>query len=135
MGGKMTVMIEKYSIHDIEAPTVITSEKQYDEYASALHKLVMKDDQTHEESQFIELLTTLIEKYDEEHNAIENAKPIEVLITLMKANNLRQKDLIPFIGTESAVSMIISGKRKLNVGQIEKLSKRFSVSPSVFFPA
>jgi HTH-type transcriptional regulator/antitoxin HigA len=51
----------------------------------------------------------------------------------MEANNLRQKDLIPFIGTESMVSMIIAGKRKLNVSQIDKLSKRFNVSAGVFF--
>jgi HTH-type transcriptional regulator/antitoxin HigA len=132
--GKMTVTaIEKYTIHDIEAPRVITSETQYDKYASALHALVMKGDHNAQERQFIELLTTLIEKYDHEHNAIENATPTEVLLTLMEANNLRQKDLIPFIGTESMVSMIIAGKRKLNVSQIDKLSKRFNVSAGVFF--
>jgi antitoxin component HigA of HigAB toxin-antitoxin module len=112
--GKMTVTaIEKYTIPDIEAPRVITSETQYDKYASALHDLVMKG--------------------DHEHNAIENAAPTEVLLTLMEANNLRQKDLVPFIGTESMVSMIIAGRRKLNVSQIDKLSKRFNVSAGVFF--
>jgi HTH-type transcriptional regulator/antitoxin HigA len=132
--GKMTVTaIEKYTIPDIEAPRVITSETQYDKYASALHDLVMKGDHNAQERQFIELLTTLIEKYDHEHNAIENAAPTEVLLTLMEANNLRQKDLVPFIGTESMVSMIIAGRRKLNVSQIDKLSKRFNVSAGVFF--
>jgi HTH-type transcriptional regulator/antitoxin HigA len=133
--GKMTATaIEKYTIHDIDAPRVITSETQYDKYASVLHDLVFtKNNHSEQERQFIELLTALIEKYDHEHNDIENATPTQVLLTLMEANNLRQRDLVPFIGTESMVSMIIAGKRKLNVSQIDKLSKRFNVSAGVFF--
>jgi HTH-type transcriptional regulator/antitoxin HigA len=130
----MTVAeIVKYSIHDIEAPRVISSEAQYDHYVSALERLVMQEEHTKDERQFIELLTTLIEKYDEEHNAIPNASPAEVLATLMEANNLKQKDLIPFIGNESVVSMILHGKRPLTTAHIEKLSKHFKVSPAVFF--
>ena len=133
-GGKMTVAeIEKYSIHDVEAPRVISSEAQYDHYVSALHRLVMQDEHTKDERQFIKLLATLIEKYDEEHTAIPNASPVEVLTTLMEANNLKQKDLIPYIGNESVVSMILNGKRPLTKSHIEKLSKHFKVSPAVFF--
>jgi HTH-type transcriptional regulator/antitoxin HigA len=52
---------------------------------------------------------------------------------LISANNLRQKDLAPLLGSESVVSEILSGKRELNKRQIEKLSTRFNVSPAVFF--
>jgi len=51
----------------------------------------------------------------------------------MEANNLRQKDLVPFLGSESMVSMVLSGSRELTKNHIEKLSKRFRVSPEIFF--
>jgi HTH-type transcriptional regulator / antitoxin HigA len=56
-----------------------------------------------------------------------------VLRTLMEANDLRQKDLAPIFGTESIVSEILHGKRGLNKMHIDKLSKRFNVSPAAFF--
>src|SRR5207244_4508687 len=68
-----------------------------------------------------------------EHHAIPSASPLEVLRELVKANNLRQKDLVPEFGTESIVSEVLNGKRELNKDHIEKLSKRFNVSPAVFF--
>src|SRR5260370_28388489 len=51
----------------------------------------------------------------------------------MDANNLRQKDLVPIFGSESIVSEVLHRKRDLNRAHIEKLSKRFHVSPAVFF--
>jgi len=51
----------------------------------------------------------------------------------MDANNLRQKDLAPMVGSESVVSEVLGGKRELNKHHIEKLSKQFGVSRAVFF--
>ena len=85
------------------------------------------------ERAFAELLTLLVDAYEEEHHAIPSASPLEVLRELVKANNLRQKDLVPEFGTESIVSEVLNGKRELNKDHIEKLSKRFNVSPAVFF--
>lgn len=78
-------------------------------------------------------MITLIEAYEEEHHSIPDASPLEVLRALMDANNLRQKDLVPVFGSESIVSEVLHKKRDLNKAHIEKLSKRFGVSPSVFF--
>jgi HTH-type transcriptional regulator / antitoxin HigA len=125
--------IEKYAIHDIDAPRVITSEAQYDKYANVLHSLVMAKTHTPETRHYIKLLIVLIEAWDNERHAIDNATPVEVVRTLMAANNLKQKDLAPIFGTESIVSEILKGKRKLNTDHIAKLSKRFKVSPAVFF--
>jgi len=118
---------------EIGAPKVIASEKQYEEYVSTLLELERHDNLTPAEENFAELLTLLIEVYEEKHYPIADASPIEVLRELMSANNLRQKDLAPLLGSESVVSEILSGKRELNKRQIEKLSKRFSVSPAAFF--
>jgi HTH-type transcriptional regulator/antitoxin HigA len=51
----------------------------------------------------------------------------------MRANGLRQKDLVDVFGTESIASEVLNGKRELNKEQIRRLSERFRVSPAVFF--
>jgi HTH-type transcriptional regulator/antitoxin HigA len=88
---------------------------------------------TSEEEKYAAVLMTLIEEYEEEHHAIPHASPLEILRVLMNANSLRQKDLASIFGSESIVSEVLRGKRELNKGQIERLSKRFRVSPAVFF--
>jgi HTH-type transcriptional regulator/antitoxin HigA len=93
----------------------------------------MEKNHTSETRHYIELLTVLIEAWDNTHHAIENATPVEVLQSLMAANNLKQKDLAAMLGTESIVSEVLKGKRKLTVEHIARLSKRFKVSPAVFF--
>ena len=128
----MIAVSEKYAL-GVNSPTLITSERQHEEYLSILDKLASKENPTREEEKYAEVLTALIEAYEEEHHSIPNASPVEVLRTLMDANDLRQKDLAPIFGSESIVSEVLHKKRDLNKTHIEKLSKRFHVSPAVFF--
>jgi HTH-type transcriptional regulator/antitoxin HigA len=79
-----------------------------------------------------ELLTLLIEDFEEKHYALKAASPVEVLNELMRANNLKQKDLLDVIGTASIVSEVLHGKRQLTTEHIRRLSRRFHVSPEVF---
>jgi HTH-type transcriptional regulator/antitoxin HigA len=125
--------IRRYTFGDIGAPRVITSEAQHDDYVSALLELERQKKLTLTERNFAELLTLLIEAYEEKHYPIRSAAPLEVLQELMTANDLRQKDLAPLFGSESIVSEVLSGKRWLNKRHIEKLSRRFKVSPELFF--
>jgi antitoxin component HigA of HigAB toxin-antitoxin module len=66
------------------------------------------------------------EAYQEELYPIRGASPAAVLEELLAANNFRQKDLAPLRGAESDMSEALERKR-------ERLSKRFGVSPAVFF--
>lgn len=128
----MIAVSEKYAL-EVGSPTPITSERQHEEYLSVLDKLASKNHPTSEEEKYAEVLVTLIEAYEEEHHSIPDAGPVEVLRALMGANNLRQKDLVPIFGSESIVSEVLHKKRGLNKTHIEKLSKRFRVSPAAFF--
>ena len=128
----MIEVAEKYLL-DVASPTPITSQRQHEEYLSVLEKLTQKARPTSQEERYAELLITLIEAYEEEHHPVPDASPVEVLKALMDGNGLRQKDLAPLFGSESIVSEVLSGKRELNRGQIGKLSKRFGISPAVFF--
>jgi len=98
-----------------------------------LDKLASKDHPTSEEEKYAEVLMTLIEAYEEERYSIPDASPLEVLRALMGAHDLRQKDLVLIFGSESIVSEVLHKKRCLNKTHIQKLSKRFHVSPAVFF--
>jgi HTH-type transcriptional regulator / antitoxin HigA len=128
----MIAVSEKYAL-EVGSPTPITSERQHEEYLAVLGKLAGKDHSTRDEEKYAEVLMTLIEAYEEEHHAIPDASPIEVLRALMDGNGLCQKDLAVIFGSESIVSEVMHGKRALNKTHIEKLSKRFHVSPAVFF--
>ncbi len=128
----MIVVPEKYAL-EVSSPAPITSERQHEEYLAVLDKLASKDNPTDEEEKYAEVLLALIESYEEKHHSIPDASPVEVLRALMDANDLRQKDLIPIFGSESIVSEVLHKKRGLNKTHIEKLSKRFRISPTVFF--
>ncbi len=128
----MITVSEKYTL-EVRSPTPITSERQHREYLSVLDKLASKDNPTDEEEKYAEVLMALIEAYEEEHHSIPDASPVDVLRTLMDANDLRQKDLASIFGSESIVSEVLHRKRGLNKAHIEKLSKRFNISPAVFF--
>jgi len=128
----MIEVSEKYAL-EVSSPTPITSERQHEEYLAVLDKLASKSHPTIEEEKYAEVLMTLIEAYEEEQHSISDASPVEVLRVLMDANDLRQKDLVPIFGSESIVSEILHNKRGLNKTHIEKLSKRFRISPAAFF--
>jgi len=128
----MIAVPEKYAL-EVSSPTPITSERQHAEYLSVLEKLTSKDNPTSDEEKYAEVLVALIEAYEEDHHSIPDASPVEVLRALMDANDLRQKDLAPIFGSESIVSEVLHEKRDLNKTHIAKLSKRFNVSPAVFF--
>jgi HTH-type transcriptional regulator / antitoxin HigA len=132
MAKIMIEVPEKYAL-EVSSPTPITSERQHEEYLSVLDKLASKENPTAEEEKYARVLMTLIEAYEEEQEPIPDASPVEVLRALMEANNLRQKDLAGIFGSESIVSEVLHKKRELNKSHIEKLSRRFRVSPAVFF--
>jgi HTH-type transcriptional regulator / antitoxin HigA len=126
-------VIQKDSLNGFAAPMVITSDAQNERYISTLLELEKKERMSAMEKELAELLTVLIESYEDEHHPIRGASPVEVLLELMEANSLKQKDLAPLLGSESVVSEVLRGKRELNKHHIERLSKRFGVSPAAFF--
>jgi HTH-type transcriptional regulator/antitoxin HigA len=128
----MIAVPDKYAL-EVNSPAPITSDRQHEEYLAVLDKLASKRNLTSEEEMYAEVLMTLIEAYEEKHYPIPDPSPVGVLRTLMDANGLRQKDLAPIFGSESIVSEVLHKKRDLNKTHIEKLSKRFHVSPAVFF--
>ncbi|MGA7559866.1 MAG: hypothetical protein WCF61_15015 [Terriglobales bacterium] len=114
-------------------PAVIRSEAENERYTALLEELDRKGSRmTAAERRMAELLTLLIEDFEEKHYALKTSSPVDVLNELVRANNLKQKDLLDVFGTPSIVSEILHGKRQLTTEHIRRLSRRFHVSPEVF---
>jgi len=115
-------------------PKVIRNEKENDAYTEVLYDLDRRSKTLSQaEKELAELLTLLIEDFEERQYKLPRAKPLEVLRFLMDQHGLKQKDLVDVFGTPSIVSEVLSGKREFNKDHIRRLSERFQVSPELFF--
>jgi len=112
---------------------VIKSLKQYKEYCNALEELVMARKKTRDHQDAIDLLTLLIEKWDEEHNSFSDADPVEVLGFLMKESRMKATDLAGELNiSKSLVSDLLHYRRAFSREVIRKLADRFKVSQELF---
>ena len=112
---------------------VIKTKKQYANYCDMLEELVMLKTKSKDEKDAIELLTLLIENWDEAHNTFTDANPIEILRYLMDENELKSVDMAASLGiSKSLFSDIINYRRGLSKDVIRKLAERFKVSQELF---
>ena len=114
-------------------PHVIHTESENDRCTALLENLLRQKNRTAEEKRLAELLTLLIEEFEEKEYALPAGDPIDMLRHLMDSNNLRQVDLLDVFGTASVISEVLNSKRKLSKTHIAKLSERFHLSPALFF--
>lgn len=78
-----------------------------------------------------EILSLLIENYENEHYPIEAPDPIEAIKIRMEELNMKQKDLVGIIGGKSRVSEILNRKKRLTVDMIRELERTLQISASV----
>ena len=112
---------------------VIKTINQYKEYCNLLEEIAMIKKKTRQQQDTIDLLTLLIEKWDEEHNTFSDADPVELLDYLMKENRLKAVGLAKELEvSKSLVSDILHYRRGLSRDIIRKLANRFKVSQELF---
>ena len=114
------------------APHVIHNDAELEMYTDALFRLTALESPSRYEVEAIELLTLLVERYEQEHYSVPEADPISIVRFLIEQQHLTQRDLIPQFGSESAVSMFMTGQRNLTLEQVRKLSARFKLPADVF---
>ncbi len=79
----------------------------------------------------LEILTTLIEAYEERHFAIPLPDPIEAILYFLESRVLSRRDLEPFIGARARVSEVLNRKRPLTIGMIRKLHTGLGIPAEV----
>ena len=120
--------------------------KKKDDHTCALKILtklseLMHDDEMRSKERkqiltYMDALGLLVEDYEKKTFAanLDDVSGADTLEFLMEEHSLKQSDLAKELGSQSVVSEILSGRRRLNSQQIIALSERFGVSPSAFFP-
>jgi HTH-type transcriptional regulator/antitoxin HigA len=113
-------------------PHVIRTEDEYERFTSELLRLDELDEPTREQEELAELLTLLIDEYEERRYPIPKASPQQTLQHLMEARGLTQKDLQKVFGSKGITSEVFHGKRSISKAQAKKLAEFFHVSVEVF---
>ena len=79
----------------------------------------------------LEILSLLVDDYENKHHPIEAPDPIEAIKIRMEELQLKQVDLIEEMGGKSRVSEVLNRKRRLTVEMIRKLTLRLDLSPNL----
>ena len=108
----------------------IRSEKDYNKALERLEDIFETKPGTKEGDE-LEILSILIDKYENEHFPIGMPDPVEAIKFRMEQMGMKQKDLVALIGFKSRVSEILNRKRKLTLDMVRKLSKALHIPTEV----
>jgi len=101
---------------------VIKTEEDYQNALKSIEALMVKDpDPESEEGEQLSLISTLVADYESKIFPLTLPDPIEAIKFRMEQASLKPADLIPYIGSRSRVSEILSGKRTLTLEMIRAL--------------
>ncbi len=103
------------------------------DYQAALARLEVIFDakKGSEEGDELEILSILIDTYENEHFPIEMPDPIEAIKFRMEQMGMKQKDLAEIVGFKSRVSEIMNKKRKLTLEMIRKINQTLHIPTEV----
>ncbi|MGH9847091.1 MAG: helix-turn-helix domain-containing protein, partial [Blastocatellia bacterium] len=87
---------------------------------------------TPEEDRLLDLLSALVERYEEETEDFPSSPPHRIVQFLMEQNDLKQTDLVQIFGSSGRVSEVVNGKRGISKTQAKALGEFFKVSPELF---
>ncbi len=83
----------------------------------------------------LEILTTLVERYESQHEPIEPPDPIDALLYYMESRGLKRRDLEPFLGSRARVAEVLNRRRPLTIEMIRKLHAGLGISADVLIRA
>ena len=123
--GKLLAKMQPHPIH---------SEQDYDRAIESITKLMERGEGnlSPEESSLLEMMSILVERYEQDHYPMESSNPAEMVHFLMEQRGLQQSDLARVLGSKSRVSEILNGNRNPSKEQAKRLATFFKVSPALF---
>jgi len=105
---------------------VIKTEKDYNQALKRLEKIFHAPTESKEGDE-AEIISILIEKYEDDHYPIDATDPIEAIKFRMEQMGMNNNDLAEIIGYKSRVSEIFSRKRKLTLKMIRNLHEKLKI--------
>ena len=110
---------------------ILKTEQQYNEACKRIYSLINSSvnaiDPNSTEGEEIELLSLLVEKYEQENHQMEAPNPIEAIKFRMEQMNLKQADIAPLFGGKTRVSEVLNGKRTLTLKMITLLNRYLGI--------
>src|SRR2546430_448659 len=79
----------------------------------------------------LDILTTLVERYESQHEPIEPPDPIDALRYYMESRDLKRRDLEPYLGSRARVAEVLNRRRPLTIEMIRKLHSGLGISADV----
>lgn len=107
---------------------LIETHQEHEAALAHIEELMLKNPvPDSEEANELELLALLIKSYENKNVVIDPPTPLEAIQFRMEQVGLKQKDLVPFIGTKSRVSEVLAGKRPLTLAMARELHKGLGI--------
>jgi HTH-type transcriptional regulator / antitoxin HigA len=114
-------------------PAVIETQRECEHFLAEIEKLIDKGDKrSPEEDKLLDLMTTLVEDFEEKNYPIPDAAPHEALQELMRARGVKQRDLLEIFGSDGIASEVVNGKRNISRTHAKSLAEYFHVPLDVF---
>jgi len=112
-------------------PKVIKTEAQHRAVLARIEEIFDAKPGTAEGDE-LELLSTLVDLYEKEAFPIDAPDPVAAIQFRMEQQGLKAKDLVPYMGSPSKVSEVLSGQRGLSVNMMRNLVEGLGIPPKVF---
>ncbi|MBN1621851.1 MAG: hypothetical protein JW871_04590 [Endomicrobiales bacterium] len=109
---------------------LIKNEEDYNLALSRIEEL-MDAEQGTDEMDELELLTALVEMYEQKQYPIDWPDPVEAIKFRMEQMGLAQKDMVPYFGSKSKVSEVLNGKRPLTLSMMRELNKGLGIPAEI----
>jgi len=110
---------------------ILRTEQEYNEACARIYAIINSTENLIEtntpEGEEMELLSLLVEKFDQEHYPIEAPNPIEAIKFRMEQMNLKQADIASLFGGKTRISEVLHGKRPLNLNMITLLNRYLGI--------
>jgi len=110
---------------------ILKTEQDYNEACERIYALIHSTDNAigpdSPEGEELELLSLLVEKYEQEHYPVNAPNPIDAIKFRMEQMNLKQVDIAPLLGGKTRVSEVLHGKRPLTLKMIILLNRYLGI--------
>ena len=110
---------------------ILKTEQEFNEACERIYSLINGNENAIEpespEGEELELLSLLVEKYEQEHYPIKAPNPIEAIKFRMEQMNLKQVDVAPLFGGKTRVSEVLNGRRALTLKMITLLNRYLGI--------
>lgn len=114
-------------------PRPIHDDVDYENAATMVDRLALLLKRTADQEDYLEAISTLIEKYDNDHFPTKPSGALDTLKFLVDAHDMSASDLGRLLGNRTLGAAILRGDRKISRANAKKLADRFKVSPALFF--